>query len=251
MSTAVSQREKEGSMSRKAHNTTREVTWDANSTNLPLAARSTTPKAITMNCYADEDPTANAVNYGYGDDSISSGPSTALSNTADAILTSTFGDSSKDPYPPMPADRLARKQRLHGRRGGAGHSDLLKSAVLASMESQDSDSENECGRERSDSVTPAESVFVERPTSPRKRARFRAGGNDSSDDLLALKMASDLLSTMSVAQSPADEEEAPVVRRVSRQAPVRRISRRTSYDEKMKLTTGSAEGPQRNPELPL
>jgi trimeric autotransporter adhesin len=50
-----------------------------------------------------------------------------------------FFGNVNDKYPPMPADRLARKQRSFSRRGGEGHNALLKSAVMAAMESNDDD----------------------------------------------------------------------------------------------------------------
>jgi len=65
----------------------------------------------------------------------------------DSSLSSSF-PSSSEPYPIMTPERLARKQRLRpvhsARRGGACHSDLLKSAVLATLESyESSDDEDE------------------------------------------------------------------------------------------------------------
>jgi len=146
-----------------------------------------------------------------------------------------FIEPSEKDFPPMPEGRMARKQRPRSsRRGGAVHSALLKSAVLASMESlDDSDNEdNSYGRSRSDSaMSEAISYISEQPPSPRKRARFLEGNDDHDEDdevpeenvdLLAIKMASDLLGTMSVNQEPEENE-----------APVRRVSRRTSYDEKV------------------
>jgi hypothetical protein len=40
-------------------------------------------------------------------------------------------------FPPIPADRQALKQRSFCRRGGEGHSSLLRAAVMASMDSQE------------------------------------------------------------------------------------------------------------------
>jgi hypothetical protein len=135
----------------------------------------------------------------------------------------------------MPADRLARKQRSFSRRGGAGHSLLLKSAVLAAMETQEdsSDDENDIrvGRARRDSLVSFQACmppnWKDGPTSPRKRARLFTGGSSSaqvSDDEVA--SASQLLSAMCTG------DEGKVVNEPIRGVP-RRTSRRTSYGSKI------------------
>jgi hypothetical protein len=135
----------------------------------------------------------------------------------------------------MPADRLARKQRSFSRRGGAGHSLLLKSAVLASMETQDdsSDDENDirAGRERRDSLVSFQACmppnWKDGPTSPRKRARLFTGGSSNAQVSDAdVASASQLLSAMCT----GDEEK--VVNEPIRGVP-RRTSRRTSYGSKI------------------
>jgi hypothetical protein len=166
--------------------------------------------------------------------------------SVDAVLTvpSCTSPTAQD-YPPMPKERLARKQRSFGRRGGADHSALLKSAVLASLEFNDGDSdEDACGRPRRSSVASFATTSDDGkgPPSPRKRARFDDEDREENEEL-AIERASELIETMCVGLS---ESKTPV-RRVSRhisglsegEAPVRRVSRRTSYvgDEASPSTT--------------
>jgi hypothetical protein len=179
--------------------------------------------------------------YGYEEHILSPAQ---FSTTTDAVLTvpcRCTSPSAQD-YPPMPKERLARKQRSFGRRGGADHSALLKSAVLASLDFTDYDSdEDACGRPRRSSVasfaTTSDDGMQHGPPSPRKRARFDDEDKEENEEL-AIERASELFETMCVGLS---ESETPV-RRVSRhisglsacfsesEAPVRRVSRRTSYD---------------------
>jgi hypothetical protein len=192
--------------------------------------------------------------YGYEEHILSP----ALFSTTDAVLTVPCSPSAQD-YPPMPKERLARKQRSFGRRGGADHSALLKSAVLASLEFNDCDSdEDACGRPRRSSVasfaTTSDDGMQHGPPSPRKRARFDDEDREENEEL-AIERASELFETMCVGLSEKEtperrvsrhssglsESETPA-RRVSRhtsglsstfsesETPVRRVSRRTSYD---------------------
>lgn len=134
-------------------------------------------------------------------------------------------------YPPMPADRQARKQRSFHRRGGEVHGALLKSAVMASMslDLEDSNDEDEkfpgtaanrfrnVRRESCQSSISLQSLqdALRSETSPRKRARRgvrRASFDDEDDHLLTtanssshdanhnrdMAEASDLFDTMRV-----------------------------------------------------
>lgn len=141
---------------------------------------------------------------------------------SDAILTvpSSTSPSAKD-YPPMPKERLERKQRSLTRRGGADHSALLKSAVLASLDFHDSESEEDAyrtPRRESAANNSEDSINVEGPPSPRKRARF-AGEKEEESEELSIARASELLGTMCVGPTLSDSEN-----------PARRVSRRISYD---------------------
>jgi hypothetical protein len=142
--------------------------------------------------------------------------------SADAVLTvpSCTSPSAKD-YPPMPKERLARKQRSFGRRGGADHSALLKSAVLASLDFTDCDSDDDAyGRPRRSSVATHsdDGTQVEvQPPSPRKRARFDVEYRKETEELAIVERASELFGTMCVGKLESEK-------------PVRRVSRRRSYD---------------------
>jgi hypothetical protein len=197
--------------------------------------------------------------YGYEEHILSP----ALFTTTDAVLTVPCCTSpTAQDYPPMPKERLARKQRSFGRRGGADHSALLKSAVLASLEFNDYDSDEDAvGRPRRSSVASFATTSddgMHGPPSPRKRARFGDEDREENEEL-AIERASELFETMCVGLSESEtpvrevlrhtsglsssfsESETPV-RRVSRhisglsssfaeiETPVRRVSRRTSYD---------------------
>lgn len=114
---------------------------------------------------------------------------------------------------PMSPERMARKQRSLSRRNGEGHSSLLKSAVLASMDSLElsEDEEDESRHSRQGSLI----VVAEGPIGPRKRAR-RFSSDSSTVEDEALVHASYLFS--SVMAISVDDG-----------LPVRRVSRRTSH----------------------
>jgi hypothetical protein len=169
--------------------------------------------------------------YGYEEHILSP----ALFSTPDAVLTVPCSPSAQD-YPPMPKERLARKQRSFGRRGGADHSALLKSAVLASLDFNDGDSdEDECGRPRRSSVASFATTSDDGkgPPSPRKRARFDDEDREENEKL-AIERASKLFETMCVGISESKTPVRRVLRHISGlsegETPVRRVSRRTSYD---------------------
>lgn len=128
---------------------------------------------------------------------------------------------------PMPADRLARKQRSFSRRGGVGHSQLLKSAVMAAMDALDSEDESRAGR-RGSAVSAAskpEKFDATTLTSPRKRARLV--GAKAKDRDVDVASASILLAALTTGDAPSSSSKEPV-----RGVP-RRTSRRTSYGSKI------------------
>jgi hypothetical protein len=190
------------------------------------AATAMDSDTTTMNSNTDNDLGQSADNelgqsaeeiYGYEEMIVSP----ALFS-ADVVLTvpSCNSPSAKD-YPPMPKERLARKQRSFGRRGGADHSALLKSAVLASLDFADCDSdEDACGGPRRSSVATNsdDGTQVEGPpASPRKRARFDVEFRKENEELAIVERASELFGTMCVGQLESEK-------------PVRRVSRRRSYE---------------------
>jgi hypothetical protein len=174
-------------------------------------------------------------------------------------------------YPPMPADRQARKQRLFVRRGGAVHASLLKSAVMASMMDFDSGTDDEytIGRRnndiRHDSSISLQSLqdALRTETSPRKRARRRVRtnasedtededeANNSNDSNTNIQSDHNNAMDRSDAKTESDINEAshlfdtmrmgggtnnvPPVRKDSfkREPPPRRVSRKTSYDSRV------------------
>jgi hypothetical protein len=85
-------------------------------------------------------------------------------------------------FPPIPADRQALKQRSFCRRGGEGHSSLLRAAVMASMDSQEEQGDSgddaatggchhrRSGRNSDISLISLQEALSE-TTGPRKRAR--------------------------------------------------------------------------------
>jgi hypothetical protein len=173
-------------------------------------------------------------------------------------------------YPPMPADRQARKQRLFVRRGGAVHASLLKSAVMASMMDFDSGTDDEytIGRRnndiRRDSSISLQSLqdALRTETSPRKRARRRVRTNASEDteDEDEANNYHDSNPNVQIDQNAMDRSDSktdsdvneashlfdtmrmggginnmPPVRKDSfkREPPPRRVSRKTSYDSRV------------------
>jgi len=117
------------------------------------------------------------------------------------------------------SDRINRKKsRSFCRRNGVGHSGLLKSAVLATIDSQDDADATGCivGRHESIGFCSVSSAD-DRPTSPRKRARrFSPAFVEEGDDDLILQ-ACDLFGTvMGFSIDEAPEELSTTARRVSR-----------------------------------
>ena len=144
----------------------------------------------------------------------------------------------------LPPDRLARKQRHFSRRGGAGHSDLLRSAVIASMEISQDISDDDgigigAGRQRRDSLTSLQDSVAMGHVSPRKRARLytkekgsaiNAAENDETD--IEVIKASQLFLSMCKVKRDAEVKESSSKEPV-RKPPPRRVSRRTSYDSRI------------------
>lgn len=136
----------------------------------------------------------------------------------------------KGDHAPLPADRLARKQRIVGRRGGVGHHQLSHLAAMAALETNESDDDTEKGPRRDSisvsSFTGPQPMILER-TSPRKRARM--GSTHSNEPDAAVAATGKLFEGLSTLDDDKDEED-PV------RGLVRRTSRRTSYDSKIKGT---------------
>lgn len=212
----------------------------------------------------------------YDDSPFETGDATEISqsspsNNHECWSTVTF-DLKEEDYPPMPAERQARKQRSFRRRGGAVHASLLKSAVMASMmEFDDSDDcetgsdtntgiRNPCRRESCHSSISLQSLqdALRTETSPRKRARrgrrSKSEDNDEDDededdngnknnndvdDDNNVNEASHMFDTMrmssaqkSVTSSSASSSGARK-EPFKREPPARRVSRKTSYDSRV------------------
>ena len=160
----------------------------------------------------------NAAYYGYEDDDLRSKMPLVSEELESTDLPITFHEPALPTEDcPMPADRQARKQRTFGRRGGACHSVLLKSAVIASMSSSlDDGDEEEILTNRT--AMSAQERTPDKHTSPRKRARHLE--KEESEDH-AIAKASEMLGTLSVFLNQEEEDE---------ELPHRRVSRKTSHD---------------------
>jgi hypothetical protein len=155
-------------------------------------------------------------------------------------------DAPPPPPPPLPPawdvdtymspDRLARKQRKFSRRGGACYASLLRSAVQASMSSShedgpcasdDEDFPRVLSRHNSGSVVSVPDSNYAHVPNPHKRARkvdvAWAPDSDAPTEEDVIARASDLLGHLCVDQ----QQRRPDGR------PVRRVSRRTSYDSRL------------------
>lgn len=142
---------------------------------------------------------------------------------------------------PMPADRLARKQRSFSRRGGVGHSQLLKSAVLAAMDALDSSEDESRSRGSSHHHQQQQRMpmvsYDAAPTSPRKRARLFTAPASSSGTAaekerdIDVASASVLMGALTTGETPT-RSTSGVAKEPVRGVP-RRTSRRTSYGSKI------------------
>jgi len=140
-------------------------------------------------------------------------------------------DDNYDPYYSPPAS--SHQKRRHNRRGGFVHGSLLRSAVMASMECPDVDDDT-CAQQRNgyrqnsaislqslqDALRDTASSVA---SSPRKRARKVPGRDNDDDDAQQLDT---LLTAMRVR-----EPVPPALPK--REPPVRRVSRKTSYDSRI------------------
>lgn len=153
-------------------------------------------------------------------------------------ILDSFPEAGGVPGSPLPADRLARKQRLFLRRGGACHSTLLQSAVMACMSSP-KDDEGKPGFSSLDSSASllTSSSGEASTTSPRKRLRRTDRPKAIVDDkvvagasvLLASLSMSPLDASMSGSAGASDHHRrsSPDFKRAP---PIRRVSRRKSYN---------------------
>ena len=147
----------------------------------------------------------------------------------DRISSEIMDNFPEGPGSPLPADRLARKQRLFVRRGGHCHSALLQSAVMACMSSP-KDDEGKPGFSSLDSSLLTSSSSGEN-SSPRKRLR-RTDKPKAAVDEKVIAGASVLLASLSMSPLDAHSTSSHHDRFSSdfkRAPPVRRVSRRKSY----------------------
>jgi len=161
-----------------------------------------------------------AAYYGYNNDQVVRSKMPLLSEEPENPTRRSI--DFHEPVPPtmdcpMPADRLARKQRSFGRRGGVCQSVLQKSAVIASISLLGDADEEELLTDRC--AASAHERTPDKQTSPRKRARHFSEKETSEDK--SIEKASKLMETLSVLLR--EEEEVSD----------RRVSRRTSYDSRV------------------
>ena len=164
-------------------------------------------------------------------------PEIASPKTAGMVRWDESQSTSTSARPcPMPADRLARKQRSFSRRGGVGHSQLLKSAVMAAMEAMDSEDESRAGRRGSPVIPAAALVDLSALTSPRKRARLFSAPDSPQVTDSAVAVASEFMGALSM----GDTSESRISKEPVRGVP-RRTSRRTSYGSKISSDVSDGE----------
>jgi hypothetical protein len=182
-----------------------------------------------------EDPNSSLGHMNSASDHMSSyAEAAALYGYEDRISSEV--QFQKDSFPqgpgsPLPADRLARKQRVFNRRGGACHSALLHSAVMACMSSPKDDDDKP-----SFSVMDT-SAHHDGPPSPRKRLRRSDKARMATDEsmitgasaLLASLSMSPLESSASNGTNSSSHHERKKGEEFERRPPVRRVSRRKSY----------------------
>eukprot|EP00977_Amphora_coffeiformis_P019906 scaffold7611_cov183-Amphora_coffeaeformis.AAC.1 len=177
--------------------------------------------------------------YEDDDDESMNASSEYLSTSADAaafygyedrVSTSEIMDNFPEgPGSPLPADRLARKQRHFGRRGGHCHSSLLHSAVMACMSSPKDDE----GKPSLDSSSLMLTSSSE-TSSPRKRLR-RTDRRKPQVDEQVIAGASVMLANLtmspldSTGHSAHNNQHDRMSGDFNRAPPVRRVSRRKSY----------------------
>lgn len=159
--------------------------------------------------YNDSALAEAAAYYGYGHED-------RLSTHSDEIMDSF----PEGPGSPLPADRLARKQR----RGGHCHSGLLRAAVMACMSSPKDDE----GKPSIDSSALLTSSSETSTSSPRKRLRR----TDRPITDVAVQLASLSMSPLDAGSNsgPSHHEGRSTAADFQRAPPVRRVSRRKSYN---------------------
>ena len=180
----------------------------------------------------DEDDDDDDDSMNLSDDYLSTYADTSYADAAayygyeDRVPTSEIMDSFPEgPGSPLPADRLARKQRL--RRGGHCHSSLLHSAVMACMASP-RDDEGKPSMDSSLLLTSSSET-----SSPRKRIR-RTDRPRAQIDEQVIAGASVMLASLSMAPLDSASNSGPshherMSEDFNRAPPVRRVSRRKSY----------------------
>ena len=149
----------------------------------------------------------------------------------DRVSTNEIMDNFPEgPGSPLPADRLARKQRHFGRRGGHCHSSLLHSAVMACMSSP-KDDEGKPSLDSSSIMLTSSSDT----SSPRKRLRRTDRQRKTQVDEQVIAGASVMLASLSMApldssgNSAHNSQHDRMSGDFNRAPPVRRVSRRKSY----------------------
>jgi hypothetical protein len=176
----------------------------------PMEDMNAATSADFENWYPDYDAAAAYYGYGEADDTTSSqhgdeggaratagvavvGSTASTTEMSDYFPTEVVDDDSFYPImgmtsssstssllvpgSPLPAERLARKQRLFVRRGGHCHASLLQSAVMACMSSPKDDDEDKPAWDYSSDHTSTTTTTMDAAaiatgtTSPRKRLR--------------------------------------------------------------------------------
>lgn len=160
----------------------------------------------------------------------------ATNDIEDDIAFTMYSFGNVDKFTPLPPERMARKQRSFCRRDGQGHNSLLKSAVMAAMESNDDDDEfngdpnnpfafrnrrNSCNSTNSGTVSIQSMQDTLRNScgdySSRKRARRTARTNSNRvptttpEDAAAIQNASHLMESLCVGFKSAGSNHATTV----------------------------------------
>lgn len=161
--------------------------------------------------------------------------------------------SSGDPYDSYSPPASNHQKRRHNRRGGFVHGSLLRSAVMASMECPNEDDDDPTrGTYRQNSAISLQSLqdalreTSSLASSPRKRARrvcrtksssSRGGGGDPAEGGAASSAGDAQLGVLLTAMRMQDDHPAAAAPALlpppRREPPVRRVSRKTSYDSRI------------------
>ena len=211
---------------------------------LPLTGRRF-PHQRENHCTMDIDSNSDIMN----------GEADYYSDYADAAAyygyEESFSSEVSDYFPegpgsPLPAERLARKQRVVVRRGGACHSDLLHSAVMASMSSPKED-DGKPGFSAADAQI-LTSSSGEAGTSPRKRIRRTDKPRLTLPPDHSRNVDENVIATLaSLTMSPLDSNHGSSSHHhrftgdFSRAPPIRRVSRKKSYTSVASGASGDYE----------